>query len=280
LDNISIAYLVKEWAEETRSPTFFLKLDFKKAFDRMDFEYLWKTLETLGLRSKFLQLVKGLVVSAEAKVIVNGLYTDPIPLNRGVRQGDPLAPLLFVISTQPLILFMDHQISMNLLPAIHVNEELKVCQMLFADDVGIFIPATENAFLKLKDCISLYESASGAKLNLQKLIITPIATDIIQPWIINTGCQIASEGKINKYLGAPFGINLTNSAVQNFCLNKLAKQITELKPKCISFTGRVQLIKHVLLAMPIYHMMYTHLQKSTVTKIERLCREFLWGHNK
>jgi hypothetical protein len=43
---------------------------------------------------------------------------------------------------------------------------------------------------------------------------------------------------------------------------------------------KIQLIKQVLLEKPIYHMMYTYLQKSTVSKIERLCKEFLWGHNK
>jgi hypothetical protein len=90
-------------------------------------------------------------------------------------------------------------------------------------------------------------------------------------WIINTRCEIAREGKIHKYLGAPFGVNLTTVAVQNFCLNKLAKRITTLKPKYISFIGRVQLIKQVLLAMPVYHITYTHLQKSTINKIDRMC---------
>jgi hypothetical protein len=70
---------------------------------------------------------------------------------------------------------MDHQITTKKLPAIKITSNLTICQMLFADDVGIFIPATEQAFEALRNNISLYESASGAKLNLQKSVITPIA---------------------------------------------------------------------------------------------------------
>jgi hypothetical protein len=95
-----------------------LKLDFKEAFDRVDFEYLWQTLELMGLGGTFLKLVKGLVIGANAKVLVNGIFTDRISIERGVRQGDLLAPLLFAISTQPLISYIDYKIQTQNLPAI------------------------------------------------------------------------------------------------------------------------------------------------------------------
>jgi hypothetical protein len=155
-----------------------------------------------------------------------------------------------------------------------------VCHMLFADDVRIFIPTSETAFSELKNCIGLYETTSGSKLNLQKSVITSIALDTIPSWIRSTGCCILKEGETQKYLGAPFGNNLSSAAVQNFCLDKLAKRIATLKPRNISFPSRVQLIKQVLLAMPVYHMMYTYMPKKSIKKIQRMCREFLWGFNK
>jgi hypothetical protein len=88
--------------------------------------------------------------------------------------------------------------------------------------------------------------------------------DTIPTLVKNTGCSIAKEGEVQKYLGAPFGHNLSTATVQSFCLEKLAKRITSLKPQCISYTGRAQLVKQVLLAMPLYHMMYTYVQKSTI----------------
>jgi hypothetical protein len=64
---------------------------------------------------------------------------------------------------------MDHQIHKQQLPAIQINNSLTVCQMLFAEDVGIFIPATETAFIELCNCISLYEQASGAKVEFTEV---------------------------------------------------------------------------------------------------------------
>jgi hypothetical protein len=68
LDNISIAYLTKEWAEELQNPILFLKLDFEKVFDHVDFEYLWKTIKLMGLGNTFLKLVKGLAIGAKARI--------------------------------------------------------------------------------------------------------------------------------------------------------------------------------------------------------------------
>jgi hypothetical protein len=81
----------------------------------------------------------------------------------------------------------------------------------------------------------MHEKASSSKLNLQKSVITPIALDNIPGRIHNTGCLILKDGKITKYLGAPFGNNLSSAVVQNFCLDKLAKRIKALKPRNISF---------------------------------------------
>jgi hypothetical protein len=237
LDNISIAYLVKEWAEENNKPILFLKLNFEKAFDRVDFNYLWQTIELMRLGGKFLQLVKGLVIGAKAKIIVNGLYADSISIKRGVRQGDSLAFLLFAILTHPLISYIDYQIESHRLPILLISKELTICHMLFADDVRIFILALETAFEELRKCIALYEKALGAKLNLQKLIITPIALDNIPDRIYDIGCSILANGDITKHLGAPFSNNLSSAAMQNFYLDKLAKRIVALKPRSISFLG-------------------------------------------
>jgi hypothetical protein len=76
MENISLAYLMRDWAEEIRTPTFFLKSDLEKAFDRTDFQYLWMVRTKLGLGGKFLKLVHGLMVGAYAKVHINGPYTD------------------------------------------------------------------------------------------------------------------------------------------------------------------------------------------------------------
>jgi hypothetical protein len=66
----------------------------------------------------------------------------------------------------------------------------------------------------------MYENAFGAKLNLQKSIIVPIALNTNPNWIHSTICIIAEPNKIIKYLGAPFATKLTQGGIQWFCLGK------------------------------------------------------------
>lgn len=145
---------------------------------------------------------------------------------------------------------------------------------------GVFIPTTKTAFDELRVHLNLYEQASGAKLNLEKSIIVPIALTANPDWLETTGCIIAEDREVIKYLGAPYGSNITSIAVQNFCLDKLCKRIQTYSSQHITFTGRVQIIKQVLLSMPVYHLMYLNLPVSARTKINRLCKDFLWGYSK
>jgi hypothetical protein len=184
-------------------------LDFETAFDQVDFHYLWTTMEKLGITGKYLALVKGLVTGATAKIHINGIFSTAIPILRGVRQGDPLAPLLFAIYTQPLLAQLDKALTETTDLGVEIQGKRQICHCFFADDVGIFILAEEIAFQKLTELISMYENASGAKLNLQKSIIVPIAMTTNPNWIHSTGCIIAEPNKIIKYLGAPFAKRLT-----------------------------------------------------------------------
>jgi hypothetical protein len=280
LDSISIAYLIQDWALNKKKPMLFLSLDFEKAFDRVDMKYLWETMKKIGLKGKFLALIQGLVSGATAKIHINGLFSEPIPLLRGVRQGDPLAPLLFAVSTQPLLVRLDNALETSTNLGIQVTNNLKICHRLFADDVGVFIPANQSAFNELQSHIQLYEKASGAKLNLEKSIIVPIALQQIPDWLTETRCIIAAEGEVIKYLGAPYGNKLTSQTTQKFCLEKLSKRITTYAPQFLTFTGRVQIVKQVLMSMPTYHLMYLNLPAATHNKINRICKDFIWGYNK
>lgn len=85
----------------------FMKLDFKKAFDCIDHNCLWAMLATMDLDPFVITLIQGLVCNVEAKVHVNGLFALSFPLERGVQQGDPMSPLLFSLSYEPLMCLLE-----------------------------------------------------------------------------------------------------------------------------------------------------------------------------
>lgn len=93
--------------------------------------------------------MKGLLVGAVSKVHINGRFIEEISITWGVRQGDPLSPLIFAITTQLLMEYLEFKLSMGEIDGIKIKEGLTICHRLFVDDVEIFIPIEEHSFTKL-----------------------------------------------------------------------------------------------------------------------------------
>ena len=141
----------------------FIFLDQEKAFDRVDHQFLYKTMNAFGIGNNFIQWVKQIYSTAVTRVKVNGFLSEPVPLGRGVRQGDPLSFLLYVLNMELFALQM--RANKNIVGFIVGGE--KIVSMHYADDTTITI--TQNRCFKevIKD-IALYEEATGAKVNFSK----------------------------------------------------------------------------------------------------------------
>lgn len=96
-DNLLTWKLGQEHGQATLQDILYIKLDFAKAYDRIDHSFLWDTLKKMRLDPFVI----------EAKVLVNELFIEAFPLERGVRQGDPLSPFLLVLSSQPLMRLLE-----------------------------------------------------------------------------------------------------------------------------------------------------------------------------
>ncbi|KAL3680493.1 hypothetical protein R1sor_023449 [Riccia sorocarpa] len=103
IDNILTLRLGQEWAQVIGQDVIFVKLDFMKAYDRVAHGFLWDTLTTMDMGEETVGRIKGLVEGGTSEVHINGCFTEEIKIERGVRQGCPLAPLLFAMTTQPLM---------------------------------------------------------------------------------------------------------------------------------------------------------------------------------
>lgn len=233
-ENISITCLAIDWIIHNKTEAVLLFLDFEKAFDRVDFSYIWATLSSLGLGGKFLQLVQGLILGAHVKIYMNGRFSSIINIERGVRQGCPLSPMLFALCTQPLLTYLQHQRDIGFLPGLPITNSLSIGERLFADDMAIFLPTDHTSFQAFYHCISVYEHASGAKLNINKSIALPIGTPTPE-WLKTIGCIIAKPGEVLRYLGAPGGVRLSRTQVQDYCLDRVCKRISKWKSKHLSF---------------------------------------------
>ncbi|KAL3675120.1 hypothetical protein R1sor_025068 [Riccia sorocarpa] len=204
MDNVLSLKLCQDFCNTTGQSATFCKLDFEKAFDRVQHEFLWDTLARLNLSEDFSQLIKMLVGKGRAKVCING-KTNSITLERGVRQGCPISPLLFAISSQPLMSILREEEKQGRITGVQIPKGRPLLHKLFADDSGITIAANEQNFINLRATIERFERISGAQLNVSKSVILPMAMTRNVRWLDNTGCKILQEKKEMTYLGCKVG---------------------------------------------------------------------------
>ncbi|KAL3682360.1 hypothetical protein R1sor_000382 [Riccia sorocarpa] len=279
-DNVLAFKVGQEWANKSNQKSLFVKLDFEKAYDRVDHGYLWKTMQAMNISENFIDLTKCLVEGATSKIHALGKFSKEIPLERGVRQGCPLAPLLFALATQPLMTILKSRAAEGRLPGLKIKANKDMLYSLFADDSGVFIQAEESAFLELQEAVRCYERISGARLNLSKSTVIPLGQDEIPEWLHNSGCHITQKGEIVRYLGFPIGWGISDSDQTDYIIAKLRKKLGTWVFHILPFAGRVIVLKHVLRAVPIHLLACLNLQAATLKAIEGVCRTFLWGTNK
>ncbi|KAL3701463.1 hypothetical protein R1sor_019485 [Riccia sorocarpa] len=248
VDNILSLRLAQDWVWASEQEAMFVKLDFQKAYDRVSHTYLWDILKALGMTEANIVRIKGLVTGGSAQIHVNGGFTRRFEMLRGVRQGCPLAPLLFTMTTQPLMRMLRNEEKEGRILGVCYGGENSLLHQIYADDIGINLTLCEEQFSRLKQVIQDFEELSGAKLNLGKSMIMPIRPARPPAWIHETGCEVADEGKSFKYLG----ISTSNPA-------------------------RTLLLRHVLSATPLYQLMSVGLHSKGLEDLEKLCRCFQWG---
>lgn len=111
------------------------------------------------------------------------------------------------------------------LQGIKISDKLTICYCLFADDMGLFIPAMEEAFRNARDAITTFELASSAKLNLGKSVVIPFGVTNIPLWLLNVWCKISTPGMVQRYLGAPWGVGISKTCLFDFCLKSISRRL-------------------------------------------------------
>ena len=138
-------------------------LDQEKAFDRVEHDFLFKTMTAFGFGDAFIDWIRVLYSNATTRVKVNGHYTNSIPLKRGLRQGCPLSPPLYVLVVEIFALQLRNNPN---IVGFKVGGE-KIVSMHYADDATIVIKQNQ-CFKEVIKEIQDYELASGAKVNAEK----------------------------------------------------------------------------------------------------------------
>jgi len=274
-DNFMIVQQTVKFLHSQKQPRILLKLDITKAFDSVSWAFLLEVLRKLGFGPRWCDLVSGLLAASSTQVLLNGIPGERIRHRRGLQQGDPLSPMLFILVMDVLNSLFTRAAEAGLLQPLS-SRPIQHRISLYADDVALFLRPTAADINLSIQILQLFGDASGLKTNVQKSNVLPIQCaeedmaciqDLLPCEVIDFPC---------KYLGLPLTIRkLTKEQVQPI-IDKVADQLPGWKADLMTRAGRVIQVQFVLTGILIYVAMATDLPPWDFKAIDKIRRAFLW----
>ena len=269
--NITTLRDTLEYIDVTNETGILLSLDQEKAFDRVDRGFLMDLLIRFGFGSSFCRWISTLYSGANMRIILNDRLTAPIPLLRGVRQGDPLSPLLYVMCVEVLACQIRNSPNIQgfLLPGAN-GKQFRVRQ--YADDTTCFVKDLFS-LAQLFELISTYEKGSGAKLNRSKTEAMWVGA-----W---RDCADEPFGltwvRKMKIVGVFFGTVPVVTDNWQPKLEKLEKSLNLWKARSLSFVGRSLIVNVIGLSKLLYLAKVLIPPEWVFARVNSLVWPFIWG---
>ncbi|XP_075480607.1 uncharacterized protein LOC142521262 [Primulina tabacum] len=256
-----------------------LKLDMSKAYDRVEWVFLQKLMNRLGFAETWIDKIMRCVRSVKYYFRINQEVVGPIIPTRGLRQGDPLSPYLFVLCAYGLSALFTSYEARGWIRGVRVaSSSPSVSHLFFADDSLVFFRASLEEGDRVKECLHAYERASGQLINYDKsaLSFSPNTnSSLIES--IKMVLTIPVVQRHDIYLGLPT-VSLRSKRLQfRYLVDRVVKRTQGWGHKCFSVGGKEVLIKSVLQSIPTYAMSCFRIPKSICDEIEKECANFWWG---
>ena len=209
LDGILVANEIVDEARKSHKDLLLFKVDFEKAYDSVDWGYLEEVMSKMGFPSLWRKWIKECIGTATVSVLVNGSSTDEFSLGRGLRQGDPLSPFLFLLAAEGFNVLMEALTRNNLFSGFQVGNSAStmVSHLQFADDTLILGQKSWANIRAMRAILLLFQSLSGLKVNFTKSFM--VGVNVAQSWLAEAAlvlnCKVGSIPFV--YLGMPIGGN-------------------------------------------------------------------------
>ncbi|XP_073360681.1 uncharacterized protein [Aegilops tauschii subsp. strangulata] len=254
----------------------FLKLDISRAFDSLSWPFLFEVLKAKGFGNKWIKWVSILLQSATTKILVNGVPGRSIAHACGLRQGDSVSPLLFVIAMDALTTIIGKALEQRVLSAYRgISAWQRVS--IYADDVALFVHPTITDLSFTKHALYIFGEASGLKVNYLKSTATLIHGDQEDKERVVELLQCKLAEFPCRYLGLQLAIKQLTKQYWQPLLDMVRKCMPAWHRGLVQRAGRLVLAKSVISARPIHQLLVLQPPAWVLEDINSWMRSFFWA---
>ncbi|XP_010463260.1 PREDICTED: uncharacterized protein LOC104743929 [Camelina sativa] len=277
VENVLLAIeLVQGFNQKNISPRGMLKIDLMKAFDSVHWGFLINTLTAMGFPARFISLIDQCISTTSFSACINGELCGYFRGARGLRQGDPLSPYLFVLAMEVFSQLLTQHFSANKIGPHPSALCPLVSHLAFADDIMVFFDGKTNSLSHIVAVLQEFSRISGLTMNLSKTeLFLGGVTQIEATQMASLGFNIGSLPI--RYLGLPLMHRKLRLAEYRPLLQSLTNRFSSWSSRALSYAGRQQLISSVIYGTINFWMSAFILPKGCIKKIETLCANFLWS---
>ncbi|KAL4332523.1 hypothetical protein GQ457_07G000070 [Hibiscus cannabinus] len=260
-----------------------IKLDMEKAYDRVEWHFLSDVMKKMGFADGWINSIMMCVTTVSFCLKINGEISDFFRPSRGLRQGDPLSPYLFLFCTQGLSAMLLKDQREGRIRGVRASQKgPRINHLLYADDCLLFIKNSEKEARRLKEVLTVYEASSGQKINVEKSsIYFSNGTSEQSKTALKSILNMNEDAVLGQYLGLPLIVGKSKMEAFKFLIENVDKRSGNWSKNLLSFGGREIFIKSVAQGIPAYAMCCFMLPDCILEPIVSTTRNFWWSgrHN-
>ncbi|CAO2043009.1 unnamed protein product [Urochloa humidicola] len=272
-ENFIYAVELVQCCNRRKLPTLVLKLDFAKAFDTVSWDCLRFTMRARGFPDKWCKWMDHILTTSKLAVLVNSAPGPWFTCKRGVRQGDPLSPYLFLLVADVLqqLIKQDGRIC-------HPAAADRPCPVLqYADDTLLLLRADARDLQALKEVLDVFSAFTGLKINYNKSTLVPMHTSNEDATVFQQilGCQLGTFPQT--YLGLPLSSEKLWLSAFAPLIAKSDKYLSGWQATLLNPMGRTVLVNTVLDSQLIHALSVMLFPQGALDALDRRRRCFLWS---
>lgn len=256
-----------------------VNLDLAKAYDKMEWSFMREALEILHFPKQITELIFNCMSSSSLSINWQGRPTHSFYPFRGIRQGDPIFLLLFVVALERLShCIQDTVMDGSWIPLKFGRGGPFVSHLLFADDILLIVEASSSTAQKIIDILDVFAGCSGQTVNKDKYCL--LFSQNTPPEVsasISAQMGIATTSNLGRYVGIPITSGRKGKPEYSFLIDKIRSKLSGWKASSLSQASRISLAQSCILSIPNYVMHTSKLPTSICDDIEWMCRDFIWG---